>query len=159
MLPSSDVDAVNTYVTLSGLDPVIGVNERCQIAYRIEVRNEVIYSSQYGRVTNRKSHTICYKSIDNDVCYGSVQYFILANETVLVVMHPMRISALTYQQEFHLSSATLNSVTGAAKAGGDADSSTVVVTCVECIQHKCLLIDVGSVNKYVVSFPNSLHLD
>ena len=159
LLPPAVVHAANIYISNSGLDPLLKENERHRVAYRIFVHGEIIYSSQYGRVKKRNSYTVQYKDMNNDTHYGSVQYFIVASEEiVLAVLHEMS-SVSTYQDEFDLSTDELNSTAGAAKVVGDPHHGSVIVTSVKCIQDKCLLIDVGTLNKYVVSFPNKVHLD
>ena len=130
------------------------------MAYRVEVNGILIYSAQYGRVKKRNSYTIAYRDINSVLQYGLVQYYIIASDDlILALIQSLCPTAMPYQKEFQLTTDAMNSVPAAALPVKVDPNFPLVVTSVECIQQKCLLIDVGSSVKYVVSFPNTIRLD
>ena len=146
-------------IPLCGLHPLLGVDDQHRVAYRIQVHGELLYSAQYGRVQKRNSFTVRYKYVNNILQYETVQYYIVSSsETVLAVIKNFT-SSTTCQMEFDLSTDVLNDVTGAARPVAMEPDSQIVITSAECIQEKCLLVDVGFRNKYIVCFPNRVHLD
>ncbi len=133
--------------------------DRIQVAYRVEINGDLIFSAQYGRVKKRNSYTIAYRDVNSVVRYGLQYYIIASDDLILALIQSLCPTATTYQGEFQLTTNAMNSVPGTAVPVKVDPNAPLVVTSVECIQQKCLLMDVGLLVKYVVSFPNTIRLD
>ena len=88
-----------------------------------------------------------------------MQYYVLTGDNILLaVLQILEKTNSDVQTKFHLSSNHVNSLP-TAPVPVVHQPTEYDVTCVQKIQEKLLLIDIGTQTKYVVRFPSNILLD
>lgn len=138
---------VNLWLCAHGRDPVNGA---VQVFYRLLLRQQVYFSSCYGRVRRRNSFTILYKDSSSSSQLGLIRLFLYISPHTMVVVERLQRLAVTCRQHFLLQTDALDLVhlSGVFPV---KDSGNIDVISPTDIHSKCIYLDVGT--KYVGVFP------
>lgn len=120
--------------------------------YRVNVRGTVYYCKQYKRVKKRNSYTVAYLDSYGTSNYGLVECFVVVDNEVIAIFHPLSPLCTTVQHFDCTNNAVL-----------DFMIPVTTESCVKCcfvkdIICKCIFIDFSN-EQYVVKFPSSIMFD
>ena len=135
---------INTCLEAKQCSPILPCTT--QIIYRLKLRKQLLYCSQYGKVKKRNSYTISYQSSTGQVKFGLVKCYIYCDHTFAVVTQLKK--AGTCKQQFKIDSDALD-ISGAlfpVTAVGDDE-----IIFAEQILSKCMHIDIVE-HQYIATF-------
>lgn len=147
-LPTAVIDLSNRYLIHKQRQALS--QDMVQVFYRVEVHGQTFYSSEYSRVKRRNTYPVLYKDAHDELKFGQVQYYFIADQRaklVLAVIKQLPVlqtSTCSVKLPYQCRSApTEISVT-----------DSLDITDLNSIQEKCLFIQ-KQPYKFVIRFPHA----
>ncbi len=135
----------NAYLQTNDQPPLVPCS--AQAFYRLQLDNQVFYSSEYGRVKKRNSYTVLYKS-GSGTKFGLIKHYIYLNHVFLLVKQ-LKVLPVTCQQRFKIDADAMDIVSRVLPVTvGDPE-----IISVQQVVSKCMYIDMLH-HQYVAKFPS-----